>query len=61
VDTASLIAVDTRTHLEVSFRNPFDDYGDEFDRAAGKHFKSSRQPTPTRCSRTASCSAATTR
>ena len=41
----SLLAIDTHTHLEVSCRNPFDQYGEEFDRAADKYFKSSRRPT----------------
>jgi uncharacterized protein len=45
MDTANLIAIDTHTHLEVSCRNPFDNYGEEFDRAADKYFKSSRRPT----------------
>jgi uncharacterized protein len=45
MDTANLVAIDTHTHLEVSCRNPFDNYGEEFDRAADKYFKSSRRPT----------------
>ena len=45
MDTANLIAIDTHTHLEVSCRNPFDNYGEEFDRAADKYFRSSRRPT----------------
>ena len=40
-----LLAIDTHTHLEVSCRNPFDNYGEEFDRAADKYFRSSRRPT----------------
>ena len=40
-----LIAIDTHTHLEVSCRNPFDSYGEEYDRAADKYFRSSRRPT----------------
>ena len=43
--TADLIAIDTHTHLEVSCRNPFDSYGEEYDRAADKYFRSSRRPT----------------
>ena len=43
--TDDLIAIDTHTHLEVSCRNPFDSYGEEFDRAADKYFRSSRRPT----------------
>ncbi|MES3014676.1 MAG: 4-hydroxyphenyl-beta-ketoacyl-CoA hydrolase, partial [Pseudomonadota bacterium] len=42
---ADLIAIDTHTHLEVSCRNPFDNYGEEYDRAADKYFRSSRRPT----------------
>jgi predicted TIM-barrel fold metal-dependent hydrolase len=45
MNTADLIAIDTHTHLEVSCRNPFDNYGEEFDRAADKYFRSSRRPT----------------
>src|SRR5882672_11970656 len=45
MDTTDLIAIDTHTHLEVSCRNPFDNYGEEFDRAADKYFRSSRRPT----------------
>ena len=45
MNTAELIAIDTHTHLEVSCRNPFDSYGEEYDRAADKYFRSSRRPT----------------
>ena len=45
MDTASLIAIDTHTHAEVSCWNPFDNYGEEYDRAADKYFGSSRRPT----------------
>src|SRR4029078_11383614 len=45
MNTADLIAIDTHTHLEVSCRNPFDSYGEEYDRAADKYFRSSRRPT----------------
>jgi hypothetical protein len=45
MDTANLIAIDTHTHLEVSCRNPFDSYGEEYDRAADKYFRSSHRPT----------------
>ena len=45
MDADQLIAIDTHTHLEVSCRNPFDNSGEEFDRAADKYFKSSRRPT----------------
>src|ERR1043166_3928835 len=41
----ALIAIDTHTHLEVSCRNPFDNYGEEYDRAADKYFRSARRPT----------------
>ena len=45
MNTDNLIAIDTHTHLEVSCRNPFDSYGEEYDRAADKYFRSSRRPT----------------
>ena len=45
MDVDKLIAIDTHTHLEVSCRNPFDSYGEEYDRAADKYFRSSRRPT----------------
>ena len=40
-----LIAIDIHTHAEVSCRNPFDSYGEEYDRAADKYFGSNRRPT----------------
>ena len=40
-----LVAIDTHTHAEVSCWNPFDKYGEEYDRAADKYFRSSRRPT----------------
>lgn len=40
-----LIAIDFHTHAEVSCRNPFDNYGEEYDRAADKYFGSSARPT----------------
>ncbi len=45
MDTKNLIAIDTHTHLEVSCRNPFDNYGEEYDRAADKYFRNSKRPT----------------
>jgi hypothetical protein len=45
MNTADLIAIDTRTHLEVSCRNPFYSYGEEYDRAVDKYFRSSKRPT----------------
>ena len=45
MNTADLTALDTHTHLEVSCRNPFDAYGEEYDRAADKYFRSSKRPT----------------
>ena len=45
MDHRNLIAIDTHTHAEVSCWNPFDNYGEEYDRAADKYFKSSRRPT----------------
>lgn len=40
-----LLAIDTHTHAEVSCWNPFDNYGEEYDRAADKYFRSRRRPT----------------
>jgi predicted TIM-barrel fold metal-dependent hydrolase len=40
-----LLAIDTHTHAEVSCWNPFDNYGEEYDRAADKYFRSNRRPT----------------
>jgi uncharacterized protein len=40
-----LVAIDFHTHLEVSCRNPFDAYGEEYDRAADKYFKNAKRPT----------------
>ena len=40
-----LVAIDTHTHAEVSCWNPFDSYGEEYDRAADKYFRSNRRPT----------------
>ena len=45
MDHANLIAIDVHTHAEVSCWNPFDNYGEEYDRAADKYFKSNRRPT----------------
>ena len=45
MDHRNLIAIDTHTHAEVSCWNPFDNYGEEYDRAADKYFRSSRRPT----------------
>jgi predicted TIM-barrel fold metal-dependent hydrolase len=45
MNVSELIAIDTHTHAEVSCWNPFDAYGQEYDRAADKYFKSSRRPT----------------
>ena len=41
----SLIAIDIHTHAEVSCWNPFDSYGEAYDRAADKYFRSSRRPS----------------
>jgi hypothetical protein len=38
-----LIAIDIHTHAEVSCWNPFDNYGEEYDRAADKFFGSNRR------------------
>src|SRR5205085_8460566 len=45
MDIENLIAIDTHTHLEVSCWNPFDNYGEEYNRAADKYFRSSKRPT----------------
>lgn len=45
MDIDQLVAIDVHTHAEVSCRNPFDHYGEEYDRAADKYFRSSRRPT----------------
>jgi uncharacterized protein len=45
MDIDNLVAIDTHTHAEVSCWNPFDSYGDEYDRAADKYFRSNRRPT----------------
>ena len=45
MDYENLIAIDIHTHAEVSCRNPFDNYGEEYDRAADKYFKNGRRPT----------------
>ena len=38
MNTDDLIAIDIHTHAEVSCWNPFDNYGEEYDRAADKYF-----------------------
>ena len=45
MNTADLVAIDIHTHAERSCWNPFDAYGEEYDRAADKYFKSARRPT----------------
>ena len=45
MNTQDLIAIDIHTHAEVSCWNPFDNYGEEYDRAADKYFGSDRRPT----------------
>ena len=45
MDHANLIAIDIHTHAEVSCWNPFDNYGEEYDRAADKYFRNSKRPT----------------
>jgi hypothetical protein len=47
VDYKNLIAIDIHTHAEVSCWNPFDNYGEEYDRAADKYFP--QQPPPHHC------------
>ena len=43
--TEDLIAINIHTHAEVSCWNPFDNYGEEYDRAADKYFGSNLRPT----------------
>ncbi|NDF65826.1 MAG: 4-hydroxyphenyl-beta-ketoacyl-CoA hydrolase, partial [Betaproteobacteria bacterium] len=45
MDFQNLRAIDIHTHAEVSCWNPFDHYGEEYDRAADKYFGSNRRPT----------------
>lgn len=40
-----IVAIDMHTHAEVSCWNPFDKYGEEYDRAADKYFRTNRRPT----------------
>ncbi len=47
--TDQLIAIDIHTHLEVSCKHPFDNYRDEFDRAAERFFQLGRRPTMDEC------------
>lgn len=44
MDFAKLKAIDIHTHAEVSCWNPFDAYGEEYDRAADKYFKTRAAP-----------------
>ncbi|MBW4048354.1 MAG: amidohydrolase [Proteobacteria bacterium] len=43
--TDDLVAIDIHTHAEVSCWNPFDNYAEDYDRAADKYFRSTRRPT----------------
>ena len=45
MDHQNLVAIDIHTHAEVSCWNPFDNYGEEYDRAADKYFRSNRRPS----------------
>ena len=45
MDYKNLVAIDIHTHAEVSCRNPFDNYAEEYDRAADKYFGFSKRPT----------------
>ena len=45
MNIAELRAIDMHTHAEVSCWNPFDSYGEEYDRAADKYFGSNRRPS----------------
>lgn len=57
MDHKNLIAIDIHTHAEVSCRNPFDNYGEEYDRAADKFFAATAgPPLPRRWPTTANAS-----
>ena len=45
MNVQELVAIDVHTHAEVSCRNPQDSFGEEYDRAADKYFRSDRRPT----------------
>jgi predicted TIM-barrel fold metal-dependent hydrolase len=45
MNPSELIAIDVHTHAEVSCRQPVDDYGKEYDKAADKYFKTAHRPT----------------
>ena len=45
MNVQQLVAIDVHTHAEVSCRNPHDSFGEEYDRAADKYFRSDRRPT----------------
>ena len=45
MNTNDLVAIDIHTHAEVSCTHPPDSYGEEYDRAADKYFRSDRRPT----------------
>jgi predicted TIM-barrel fold metal-dependent hydrolase len=45
VNVQDLVAIDIHTHAEVSCWSPHDPYGEEYDRAADKYFRSTSRPT----------------
>ncbi len=45
MNVADLVAIDTHTHAEVSCCQPPDPFGEEYDRAADRYFRSDRRPT----------------
>lgn len=45
MNVKDLVAIDFHTHAEVSCRQPYDEYGKEFDEAASKYFKFDKRPT----------------
>jgi predicted TIM-barrel fold metal-dependent hydrolase len=45
MNVQDLVAIDIHTHAEVSCSTPHDSYGEEYDRAADKYFRSNRRPT----------------
>jgi predicted TIM-barrel fold metal-dependent hydrolase len=47
VDHKNLIAIDVHTHAQVSCRNPFDNYGENFSQGAEKYFRLNGAGHPT--------------
>jgi hypothetical protein len=45
VNIEDLIAIDVHTHVEISCRQPYDEFGRPYDEAASKYFKFDKRPT----------------